>query len=79
MGFNAIRTDWGALPQEFSQKALRFIPLDLPHNIAEFPPETLFLISLVLPLQKIPVVQFLLVIMLGILTTANSKLVTVYF
>ena len=40
VGFNAIRTGWGALPQEFSQKALRFIPLDLAHNIADFPPDT---------------------------------------
>ncbi len=37
VGFNAIRTGWGALPQQFLQPALRFIPLDLVHNIAEFP------------------------------------------
>ncbi|MBH8553867.1 acetamidase/formamidase family protein [Nostocaceae cyanobacterium CENA357] len=37
VGFNAIRTGWGALPQKFTQPALRFIPLDLIHNIAEFP------------------------------------------
>ncbi|MEA5506824.1 acetamidase/formamidase family protein [Halotia wernerae UHCC 0503] len=37
VGFNAIRTGWGALPQQFPQPALRFIPLDLVHNIAEFP------------------------------------------
>lgn len=38
IGFNAIRTGWGALPQQFPQPALRFIPLDLENNIAEFPP-----------------------------------------
>ena len=37
VGFNAIRAGWGALPQQFSQPALRFIPLDLVNNIAEFP------------------------------------------
>jgi acetamidase/formamidase len=37
-GFNAIRTGWGALPQMFTQPAVRFIPLDLTNNIAEFPP-----------------------------------------
>lgn len=37
IGFNAIRSGWGALPQEFTQPALRFIPLDLTNNIAEFP------------------------------------------
>jgi acetamidase/formamidase len=37
VGFNAIRPGWGALPQEFTQPALRFIPLDLTNNIAEFP------------------------------------------
>lgn len=37
VGFNAIRTGWGALPHEFSQPTLRFIPLDLENNIAEFP------------------------------------------
>jgi acetamidase/formamidase len=40
IGFNAIRTGWGALPNQFSQPALRFIPLDLVNNIAEFPPST---------------------------------------
>ncbi len=38
IGFNAIRTGWGALPEQFSQSRLRFIPLDLEQNIAEFPP-----------------------------------------
>ena len=37
VGFNAIRTGWGALPHQFTQPALRFIPLDLENNIAEFP------------------------------------------
>ena len=37
VGFNAIRTGWGALPQRFNQPALRFITLDLENNIAEFP------------------------------------------
>ncbi|MBW4561380.1 MAG: acetamidase/formamidase family protein [Mojavia pulchra JT2-VF2] len=40
VGFNAIRTGWGALPQQFQQPALRFIPLDLENNIAEFPAGT---------------------------------------
>jgi acetamidase/formamidase len=38
VGFNAIRTGWGALPQLFHQSALRFIPLDLENKIAEYPP-----------------------------------------
>lgn len=37
IGFNAIRTGWGALPHQFTQPALRFIPLDLENNFAEFP------------------------------------------
>jgi acetamidase/formamidase len=37
VGFNAIRAGWGALPHQFPQPALRFIPLDLVNNIAEFP------------------------------------------
>ncbi|MBE9035164.1 acetamidase/formamidase family protein [aff. Roholtiella sp. LEGE 12411] len=37
VGFNAIRRGWGALPHQFAQPALRFIPLDLANNIAEFP------------------------------------------
>lgn len=40
MGFNAIRSGWGALPEQFSQSRLRFIPLDLEQNIAEFPPNS---------------------------------------
>ncbi|MBW4612347.1 MAG: acetamidase/formamidase family protein [Desmonostoc vinosum HA7617-LM4] len=40
IGFNAIRTGWGALSQQFQQPALRFIPLDLSNNVAEFPQGT---------------------------------------
>lgn len=40
VGFNAIRPGWGALPEVFSEPALRFIPLDLKNNVAEFPPES---------------------------------------
>ncbi|HEY9817154.1 MAG TPA: acetamidase/formamidase family protein [Candidatus Obscuribacterales bacterium] len=38
MGFNVIRPGWGALPKRFDQPALRFIPLDLENNVAEFLP-----------------------------------------
>ncbi|HEY9668205.1 MAG TPA: acetamidase/formamidase family protein [Coleofasciculaceae cyanobacterium] len=37
IGFNAIRSGWGALPQQFTEPKLRFIPLDLDKGIAEFP------------------------------------------
>ncbi|GAB1538681.1 acetamidase/formamidase family protein [Scytonema sp. NUACC21] len=37
VGFNAIRAGWGALPHQFNQPALRFIPLDLENNLAEYP------------------------------------------
>lgn len=40
LGFNLIRSDWGVLPEKFSQPALRFIDLDLANNIAEFPPQS---------------------------------------
>ncbi|BAZ04233.1 acetamidase/formamidase family protein [Calothrix sp. NIES-3974] len=40
VGFNLIRSGWGVLPEKFSQPALRFIDLDLPNNIAEFPPQS---------------------------------------
>ncbi len=46
MGFNAIRKGWGALPKQFSESRLRFIPLDLDKNIAEFPPNSGILIPL---------------------------------
>ncbi|MEC4814106.1 MAG: acetamidase/formamidase family protein [Scytonema sp. PMC 1069.18] len=37
VGFNAIRTGWGALPDRFNKPVLRFISLDLKSNITEFP------------------------------------------
>ena len=37
VGFNAIRPGWGALPQQFTEPRLRFIPLDLEKGVAEFP------------------------------------------
>ncbi len=37
IGFNAIRQGWGVLPHQFTESALRFIPLDLENQIAEFP------------------------------------------
>ncbi|MDX2241017.1 MAG: acetamidase/formamidase family protein [Leptolyngbyaceae cyanobacterium bins.302] len=37
IGFNAIRPGWGALPQAFTEPALRFISLDLQNQVAEFP------------------------------------------
>lgn len=37
VGFNAIRPGWGALPQQFTEPRLRFIPLDLEKGFAEFP------------------------------------------
>jgi len=37
MGFNAIRPGWGALPDQFTESKLRFIPLDLAKSEAEFP------------------------------------------
>jgi len=40
VGFNAIRTGWGALPNQFTQPALRFIRLDLINQIAEFPADS---------------------------------------
>jgi acetamidase/formamidase len=40
VGFNAIRPGWGALPQEFTQPALRFIDLDLVNQVAEFPKDS---------------------------------------
>lgn len=46
IGFNAIRTGWGALPQRFSSPKLRFIPLDLANNTATFPPNSAIQIPL---------------------------------
>ena len=40
VGFNAIRSGWGVLPQQFPDPALRFIPLDLKQGIAAFPPDS---------------------------------------
>lgn len=37
IGFNAIRPGWGALPQQFTEPRLRFIPLDLDKGVAQFP------------------------------------------
>lgn len=37
MGFNAIRSGWGALPQRFERSHLEFLPLDLEAGVAEFP------------------------------------------
>lgn len=37
MGFNAIRAGWGALPHQFAESKLRFIPLDLEKKVAQFP------------------------------------------
>ncbi|MBF2025776.1 MAG: acetamidase/formamidase family protein [Oscillatoriales cyanobacterium C42_A2020_001] len=47
IGFNAIRPGWGALPHIFTESALRFIPLDLDQQIAEFPPSS----GIKIPLQ----------------------------
>jgi acetamidase/formamidase len=62
IGFNAIRSGWGALPQEFTQPALRFIPLDLTNNIAEFPVGSGI---------KIPLQPFFGI--LGVATPENSR------
>lgn len=40
VGFNAIRTGWGALPQKFTEPKVNFIPLDLDKGIAEFPKDS---------------------------------------
>lgn len=40
VGFNLIRSGWGALPEKFPQPALRFIDLDLTNQTAEFPPNS---------------------------------------
>lgn len=37
VGFNAIRSGWGALPHRFTEPALRFIALDLEQQRVEFP------------------------------------------
>ncbi|AKG24245.1 acetamidase/formamidase family protein [Calothrix sp. 336/3] len=62
IGFNAIRTGWGVLPQDFSQPALRFIALDLENKIAEFPEKSNI---------KIPLKPFFGI--LGVATEENSR------
>ena len=37
VGFNAIRSGWGALPQQFTEPRLRFLELDLDKGVTEFP------------------------------------------
>lgn len=37
IGFNAIRPGSGALPKQFTENRLRFIPLDLEKQVAQFP------------------------------------------
>ncbi|WP_414564992.1 MULTISPECIES: acetamidase/formamidase family protein [unclassified Anabaena] len=63
MGFNAIRSGWGALPQQFTQPALRFIPLDLINYIAEFPANSGI---------KIPLTPFFGI--LGVATPEDSRI-----
>jgi acetamidase/formamidase len=40
VGYNLIRPGWGALPEKFNQRKLRFLPLDLENHTAEFPPQS---------------------------------------
>ncbi|NES08077.1 MAG: acetamidase, partial [Okeania sp. SIO2F4] len=47
IGFNSIRRGWGALPEEFTESKLNFIPLDLEKKFAEFPPNS----GIKIPLQ----------------------------
>jgi acetamidase/formamidase len=49
VGFNAIRSGWGALPEKFNEPALRFIALDLANQVAEFPPGS----GIKIPLQPL--------------------------
>ncbi|MBH8573197.1 acetamidase/formamidase family protein [Nostocaceae cyanobacterium CENA369] len=63
VGFNAIRTGWGALPHLFVQPALKFIPLDLANNIAEFPQNSGI---------KIPLKPFFGI--LGVATPENDRI-----
>lgn len=37
VGFNAIRAGWGALPEQFAETKLRFLPLNLEEKVAQFP------------------------------------------
>ncbi|MDH6086105.1 acetamidase/formamidase family protein [Umezakia ovalisporum] len=63
VGFNAIRPGWGALSQQFTQPALRFIPLDLGNNVAEFPVHSGI---------KIPLKPFFGI--LGVATPENARI-----
>ncbi|CEJ47448.1 acetamidase/formamidase family protein [Umezakia ovalisporum] len=63
VGFNAIRAGWGALSQQFTQPALRFIPLDLGNNVAEFPVHSGI---------KIPLKPFFGI--LGVATPENARI-----
>jgi acetamidase/formamidase len=62
VGFNAIRTGWGALSEQFTEPALRFIPLDLANNIAQFPADSGI---------KIPLKPFFGI--LGVATTESDR------
>ncbi len=62
IGFNAIRKGWGALPQQFNQNKLRFLPLDLENNVVEFPTGSGI---------KIPLKPFFGI--LGVATPENSR------
>ncbi|MEM6403308.1 MAG: acetamidase/formamidase family protein [Cyanobacteria bacterium P01_D01_bin.116] len=62
VGFNVIRKNCGALPEQFNQPALRFIPLDLENNLAEFPTGSGI---------KIPLKPFFGI--LGVATLENSR------
>jgi acetamidase/formamidase len=62
IGFNAMRPGWGALPDQFTQPALRFIDLDLDQQVAEFPPGS----GIKLPLRPFFVI-------LGVATATSSR------
>ncbi|NJL64987.1 MAG: acetamidase/formamidase family protein [Methylacidiphilales bacterium] len=62
VGFNAIRSGWGVLPEKFTQPALRFIDLDLENKIAEFPKNSGI---------KIPLKPFFGI--LGVATAENNR------
>ncbi len=62
IGFNAIRSGWGALPQQFTEPRLRFIGLDLEKGVAEFPSGS----GIQIPLQPFFGI-------LGVATPENSR------
>ncbi len=62
VGFNAIRSGWGALPQQFTEPRLRFIGLDLEKGVAEFPSGS----GIQIPLQPFFGI-------LGVATPENSR------